>query len=118
MSPVARGDLLIHLGRAAREHDDGELRRAVKSMIADEREKQHHLLTERLEAALRTVGSVETSGRHESRDDGLRDPSPLAGDLTIWFCETLSTRHRGAVKSSSARTSCARTASSRDIASC
>jgi SpoVK/Ycf46/Vps4 family AAA+-type ATPase len=52
---VARADLLIHLVRAARERDDSELRRTVESMIAEEREKQHHLLAERLEEALRTA---------------------------------------------------------------
>lgn len=51
---MARADLLIHLVRAARERDDSELRRAVESMIAEERDKQHHLLAERLEEALRT----------------------------------------------------------------
>lgn len=50
---MARGDLLIHLVRAARERDDPELRRTVESMIAEERNKQHHLLAERLEDALR-----------------------------------------------------------------
>lgn len=49
---MARGDLLIHLVRAAKEHDEPELRRTVESMIAEERNKQHHLLAERLEEAL------------------------------------------------------------------
>lgn len=51
---VARADLLVHLVRAARERDDGELRRTVESVIAEERDKQHHLLAERLEEALRS----------------------------------------------------------------
>jgi SpoVK/Ycf46/Vps4 family AAA+-type ATPase len=55
---VARADLLIHLVRAARERDDGELRRAVESMIAEERGKQHHLLAERLEEALKASGPL------------------------------------------------------------
>lgn len=63
---MARGDLLIHLVRAARERDEGELRRTVESMIAEEREKQHHLLAERLEEALRTAGHVENGGHLEA----------------------------------------------------
>lgn len=51
---MARADLLVHLVRAARERDDGELRRTVESVIAEERDKQHHLLAERLEEALRS----------------------------------------------------------------
>ncbi|MGE3795519.1 MAG: AAA family ATPase [Dehalococcoidia bacterium] len=54
MDAMARGELLVHLVRAARERDDGEMRRAVESMIAEERDKQHHLLAERLEQALRS----------------------------------------------------------------
>ena len=38
---------------AARERDDAELGRTVESLISEEREKQHHLLAERLEGALR-----------------------------------------------------------------
>lgn len=52
---MARGDLLIHLVRAAKERDEPELRRTVESMIAEERGKQHHLLAERLEEALRAA---------------------------------------------------------------
>jgi SpoVK/Ycf46/Vps4 family AAA+-type ATPase len=49
---MARADLLVHLVRAAKERDDPELRRTVESLIAEEREKQHHVLAERLEEAL------------------------------------------------------------------
>lgn len=49
---MARGDLLIHLVEAARQRDDSTLRRTVESLIAEERDKQHHLLAERLEHAL------------------------------------------------------------------
>ena len=52
-SVMARADLLVHLVRAARERDDNELGRTVESLIAEERGKQHHLLAERLEGALR-----------------------------------------------------------------
>lgn len=52
---MARADLLVHLVRAARERNEPELRRTVESMVAEERGKQHHLLAERLEEALRTA---------------------------------------------------------------
>lgn len=60
---VARADLLVHLVRAARERDDGELRRAVESMIAEEHDKQHHLLAERLEEALRAASPINGDER-------------------------------------------------------
>jgi SpoVK/Ycf46/Vps4 family AAA+-type ATPase len=62
---MARADLLIHLVRAARERDDEELRRTVESMIAEEREKQHHLLAERLEDALRAAAPIG-NGNHRA----------------------------------------------------
>lgn len=52
---MARADLLIHLVRAAKEGDDPGLQRTVESLIAEERNKQHHLLAERLEDALRAA---------------------------------------------------------------
>jgi len=61
---VARADLLIHLVRAARERNEGELRRTVESMVAEERDKQHHVLAERLEDALRAAAPVENGGQH------------------------------------------------------
>ena len=51
---MPRADLLVHLVKAAREGDDPELRRTVESMIAEERNKQHHLVAERLEKALQS----------------------------------------------------------------
>jgi SpoVK/Ycf46/Vps4 family AAA+-type ATPase len=50
---MARGDLVVHLVRSAQEGDDAALQRTVESMIAEERHKQHHVLAERLEDALR-----------------------------------------------------------------
>lgn len=54
---MARADLLVHLVRAARQRDDSELSRTVESIIAEERGKQHHLLAERLQEALRATAS-------------------------------------------------------------
>ncbi len=49
---MARADLLVHLVRSAREHDEAALQRTVESLIAEERGKQHYVLAERLESAL------------------------------------------------------------------
>jgi SpoVK/Ycf46/Vps4 family AAA+-type ATPase len=49
---MARADLLIHLVESAQRGDDAGLRRTVESLIAEERDKQHHVVAERLEAAL------------------------------------------------------------------
>jgi SpoVK/Ycf46/Vps4 family AAA+-type ATPase len=59
---MARADLLVHLVRAAHEKDDVELRRAVESLVAEERVKQHHVLAERLEEALRSSPSRLSEG--------------------------------------------------------
>lgn len=48
---MARADLLVHLVRSAKEQDDVAFRRTVDSLIAEERQKQHHVLAERLEDA-------------------------------------------------------------------
>jgi len=60
---MARADLLVHLVRAAKERDDEELNRAVQSLVAEERNKQHHLLAERLEGAMRALPSLNADGR-------------------------------------------------------
>ncbi len=53
---MARGDLLIGLLRAAREGDDVVLQQTAEALIAEEREKHHHVLADRLEDALHTNG--------------------------------------------------------------
>jgi hypothetical protein len=54
---VARADLILGLVCAARGHDDAALRSTVEALIAEEREKHHHVLADRLEDALRRNGS-------------------------------------------------------------
>jgi SpoVK/Ycf46/Vps4 family AAA+-type ATPase len=61
---MARADLLVHLVRAARERDDAELGRTVESLIAEERGRQHHLLAERLEGALRASAPMVNGGEN------------------------------------------------------
>ncbi|HYI80904.1 MAG TPA: ATP-binding protein [Thermoleophilaceae bacterium] len=58
---MARADLIVNLVRAARQHDDSELSRTVESLVAEERDKQHHLLAERLQEALRTAAPANGS---------------------------------------------------------
>lgn len=54
---MARADLILSIVRAAQTGDDVALRRTVEALIAEEREKQHHVLAERLEQALQRDGS-------------------------------------------------------------
>lgn len=65
---MARADLLIHLVRSAQDGDGAGLRRTVESLIAEEREKHHHLLAERLEAAL----NVPLHGLSDGADETVR----------------------------------------------
>jgi SpoVK/Ycf46/Vps4 family AAA+-type ATPase len=54
---VARADLILGLVRAGEQHDDAAFKRTVEALIAEERGKQHHLLADRLEEALRRNGN-------------------------------------------------------------
>jgi SpoVK/Ycf46/Vps4 family AAA+-type ATPase len=63
---MARADLLIHLVQSARQGDDAGLRRTVESLIAEERDKQHHLVADRLMAALdQGPHTVVVPGNHD-----------------------------------------------------
>lgn len=54
---MARADLILSIVRAAQAGDGVALHRTVEAMIAEERQKQHHVLAERLEQALERNGS-------------------------------------------------------------
>jgi SpoVK/Ycf46/Vps4 family AAA+-type ATPase len=54
---MARADLLIGIVRAARGGDEAALQRTVEALIAEERQKQHHVLADRLEELLQQNGS-------------------------------------------------------------
>jgi SpoVK/Ycf46/Vps4 family AAA+-type ATPase len=89
---MPRADLLVHLVKAAREGDDPELRRTVESMIAEERGKQHHLVAERLEEALRSESLAGVEEISESQQGfGVKRPVVRLEDLF------LSDRNRTAV---------------------
>lgn len=49
---MARSDLLVTLVRAGAQGDQGLFRRTVEALVVDEREKQHHVLAERLSSYL------------------------------------------------------------------
>ena len=53
---MARSDLLVSLVRAGASGDSRELATTVEALIAEERAKQHNILADRLERALRNNG--------------------------------------------------------------
>lgn len=50
---MARADLLVRLIKTASRGDETGLRQAVESIIAEERDNQHHILADRLASAMR-----------------------------------------------------------------
>ncbi|MDE0630765.1 MAG: ATP-binding protein [Caldilineaceae bacterium] len=59
---MARADLLVNLVKSGSKGDHTKFRRIVEGIIAEEREKRHHILADRLVTALRENGHVVTSG--------------------------------------------------------
>ena len=58
---MARADLLLNLVRAGRVGDQALLKRAAEALVAEERAQSHHILADRIEAALRPNGAVSDS---------------------------------------------------------
>lgn len=54
---MARSDLLINLVKASTKGDTGLFRKTVETLIAEERQKQHHILADRLSECLKSNGS-------------------------------------------------------------
>ena len=52
---MAHSDLLIRLLKASLSNDKTQVEKVAEALIADERSKQHHILADRLVAALRTT---------------------------------------------------------------
>ena len=73
---MARADLILGLVRAAREHDDAALGRTVEALIAEERDKQHHVLADRLQEALRRNGSPASRLDDAERAPGIEVVTP------------------------------------------
>ena len=70
---MARSDLLLNLVEAERSGDRQRFLVVVESVIAEERKKQHHLVADRLEELISTVGTSATA-RYQSppvTQDGL-----------------------------------------------
>ncbi len=57
---MARSDLLVNLVRAASRNDRHLFRQTLEALIAEERQKQHHILADRLTEFLGTVEPSET----------------------------------------------------------
>lgn len=67
---MARADLLVNLVKSGSKGDHSKFRRVVEGIIAEEREKRHFILADRLSAALRENGPMPPpSGR--SLDNGI-----------------------------------------------
>lgn len=70
---MARADLLVRLVQSASRGDRSLFLKTVEAMIAEEREKQHHVLAKRLEESLRSNGHrrADPALRLDSRSDDL-----------------------------------------------
>ena len=55
---MARADLLVNLVKSGSKGDYSKFRRVVEGIIAEEREKRHYVLAERLAAAMRENGQL------------------------------------------------------------
>ena len=58
---MARADLLVNLVKSGSEGDHSKFRRVVEGIIAEEREKRHYILADRLSAAMRENGPLPPS---------------------------------------------------------
>lgn len=65
---MARSDLLVDLVEAERKGDRPRFRVLVEAVIAEERQKQHHLVADRLSELITTSGSSELLHRDAASD--------------------------------------------------
>ena len=92
---MARSDLLVSLVRAGAAGDSRELTTTVEAIIAEERARQHNILADRLERALRSNGNGRLGGHiapgsaNRARDYLLETPPrKRLEDLVLpEFCE-------------------------------
>ncbi|WP_424983823.1 AAA family ATPase [Maritalea sp. S77] len=75
---MAHSDLLISLVKASVSGDKKAIRTAVESIIADEKNKQHRILADRLERALNTSGTSTRSLNLAAHDPGIKGREFLA----------------------------------------
>ncbi len=57
---MARSDLLINLVKASSRGDQSLFKKTLEALVAEERQKQHHVLADRLAEYLKTNGNYET----------------------------------------------------------
>jgi len=74
---MARSDLLVDLVDAQRRGDDARFRALVEAIIAEERNKQHHLVADRLSELITTAGP----GGLAARDDVARPVADLLHEI-------------------------------------
>lgn len=74
---MARSDLLVDLVDAQRRGDDARFRALVEAIIAEERNKQHHLVADRLSELITTAGPSGLA----SRDDAARPVADLLHEI-------------------------------------
>jgi hypothetical protein len=82
---MARSDLLLSLVRAGSQGDQVGFRRTVEALIAEERERQHHVVADRLAEYLANKGSasrgLSTDAPVGSYDE--RRPERMLADLVL-----------------------------------
>ena len=82
---MARSDLLLHLVQAGSLGDQVGFRRTVEAMIAEERERQHHVIADRLAEYLTAKPNGSRSTEHDapigSYDE--RRPERILDDLVL-----------------------------------
>ena len=69
---MARSDLLVSLVRAGASGDSRELATTVEAIVAEERAKQHNILADRLERALRSNGKGAAPSAHAAPESAGR----------------------------------------------
>lgn len=85
---MARSDLLLSIVRAGAAGDQAALRSSVEAIVADERNKNHNILADRLQRALNTVSVTSparmASSSHAGRDTILEsEPRQRIDDLIL-----------------------------------
>lgn len=74
---MTRSDLLVDLVSAQRRGDDARFRALVEAIIAEERNKQHHLVADRLSEMITTSGPSNLA----LRDDAARPAADLVHEI-------------------------------------
>jgi AAA+ superfamily predicted ATPase len=82
---VARADLLINLVRAGAQGDQVGFRRTVEAIVAEERERQHHVVADRLQEFLRASARGSDSPVPEEVGSLVHEihPRRVLGDLIL-----------------------------------